>query len=359
MAKVASSSDDDLPTVVVPVPKKPILTKPPMTSSLDPAYLRRRAEISAQEQAFTLKSGRKLAYFVEGSTEGPDPVVVCLSCMSQSKELWIFDKPLAGVTLVAIDRMNHGNSSPNDKGRGELFSESVPEILELLDGLKVDKFFLCGWSMGATHAMMVAAAAPGRALGCAMLSGLCDSFHPAVTKKERRELDPGFGIFTSLSRPGCFGALSRAVVRMVSASMYVGPDKSKDFGMADFYKYCKSKDCGGDARTWAAMDEDPFFVSKVLDAWAHGGQCKRNAYYEWQTLFKPFCFDSSSVKCPTFIYHERKGETPIGHANQNHKRIEGSELIIMEEHGHVTIGLEAEKIIRALVDGKSVQGSYH
>ena len=41
-----------------------------------------------------------------------------------------------------------------------------------------------------------------------------------------------------------------------------------------------------------------------------------------------------------------------------HRLIEGSTLTIFDEHGHVSIGLEAQKIILALVQGKSVPANY-
>ena len=41
-------------------------------------------------------------------------------------------------------------------------------------------------------------------------------------------------------------------------------------------------------------------------------------------------------------------------AEGNFALIKGAELIIMPEHGHSSILLEAEKIILALVQGKSV-----
>ena len=65
--------------------------------------------------------------------------------------------------------------------------------------------------------------------------------------------------------------------------------------------------------------------------------------------------DPAAVRCPTFIYHGVKdAETPPVNAEHLHQLIEGSELVMLPETGHVTILLRAEAIILALVQKKAM-----
>ena len=161
-----------------PVFKKNISKMSPPLTAFDPGYLQRKAAVS--DQLFTLKNGKQLSFFTEGSVE--DKAVVCLPSAGFGKSCFIPRETIPGVFLIAIDTMGHGNSSPIDKPIN--FEESVLEVQELLDGLNVNKFYLLGWSRGGVHAMQISAALPGRVLGCAVISSPCDLCHPGLSKKK-------------------------------------------------------------------------------------------------------------------------------------------------------------------------------
>jgi len=142
--------------------------------------------------------------------------------------------------------------------------------------------------------------------------------------------------------------------------MYYHPDKTKDFGFAGHmsggFKYYKSKETGGAPD---AIEQDHFFVTKLLDAELHGSNTKYSLLYEMQGLYRPWSFDVGKLQCPCFLYHGQKEEVPLSNAKRNHELINGSELIVMHEHGHCSIMMEFENIVAGLVDGRGVQGSYH
>ena len=70
-------------------------------------------------------------------------------------------------------------------------------------------------------------------------------------------------------------------------------------------------------------------------------------------------FDPAAIKCPTFIYQGKKdAETPVAAAEHLHSIIAGSELVVMEGHGHTTIMMEAPGIIQALVEGRRATQVY-
>ena len=140
----------------------------------------------------------------------------------------------------------------------------------------------------------------------------------------------------------------------------ITPDKTKDFGLAGHslggYKYYISKETGGAPKE---MQKDLFFVTKILDSELHGSNSKMGLLYEMMGLFGEWSFDLAAIKCPTFIYNGEKEETPLPHAKMFNKLIPNSELIIFPEHGHVSEMMEFEKIVVGLVQGKSVESSYH
>ena len=355
MSKVAPDGPDEpLSTFTKPVP-----TTPPLTG-FDPAYLARKKEVG--ENILELKDGRQLAYFTEGDPS--DPAVLCLHSLGQSKTEWLFPKPLAGVFLIAVDRQGHGSSSPyppgNPVSNPRKFSDDVHEYVELLNALKVDKFYVTGSSMGATWAIIIAAALPDRVLGCAPISAMANPRHPSVAKKERGSLcGDGGTAALSMGESGCAGGMLRAAMN----SYFKVKDTSKDPGFASKYiSYFKYGDAKGKKHgPFDAMDSDPYFVSALLDSYLHGVNTNHCGVHELIRIFgkQGWGYDAATIACPTFIYHGRKdAEVPLACSEFHHKLIKGSQLVMVPEtspySGHTTIMLKAEEIILALVQKKSI-----
>ena len=342
MAKV-----DGMPGPLVgPTFKKPVPMNPPLTA-FDPAYLKRKAELP--EQIFRLKNGKQFSYFSEGNSE--DKVVVFFPGAGIGKWMFVPREPIPGVFLVVIDNMGHGNSSPLEKI--PVFSEDVEEIKELLDELKIDKFYVAGHSCGGIHASQVAVGMADRVLGCAMIGSPCDVCHPSLSKAEAKKLDKESG--RSINSQGCFGGC----IRSMMSGVYYFPDKTKDFGFAGHsyggYGYYKGKATGGAP---LEMDSDHFFISKMLDGELHGTNTKNGLLLEMQGIFSPWSFDVADIKCPTFIYNEGQGEVHPDMARRNYELIPNSQLCIFKMHGHCSIVMECEKIIVGLVEGKLIESSY-
>ena len=59
--------------------------------------------------------------------------------------LWT-EAPVPGVRMLWVNQFGHGRSSP--LVAPVVFAERVPEIVELLDALGVDKFYSLGHSCG-------------------------------------------------------------------------------------------------------------------------------------------------------------------------------------------------------------------
>ena len=201
-----------------PAFKKPVPMTPPLTT-WDPAFLKRKAELP--EQIFTLKSGRFLGYYAEGKPE--DPAVLCFASAGFNVSSLIPKEPVPGAFMVYVNQMGHGGSSPLESK--VVFSERVPEILELADGLKIEKFHVSGHSCGGVLASQIAAAYPERVLGLAIISSPGNMYHSSISKKERKEIDKAGA--ANLDMSGCMGVLFR---KLALDGNYYYADKSKDFG---------------------------------------------------------------------------------------------------------------------------------
>ena len=146
--------------------------------------------------------------------------------------------------------------------------------------------------------------------------------------------------------------------------------KDQDFGFQQLYVDSQRKGDGGSEETWAAMDKDPFFVSKNLYCVLHGCNAKTTPLGDIWRLFGKWDYDCADFAGPCFIYNGDPETTPATMAEQIHRSIPQvlarkvdeikkltksnfqSKLLIMTGHGHTTIMMEAANIIQALISGK-------
>ena len=347
MARVAPEAPRDLSAA--PALKKPLGGRggAPLLTAYDPAYLQRKVALG--EQICQTKSGKRVGYFTEGNPS--DPALLLLHPLTNSKWYGVFPKPIPGVYLISPDRLGNGDSSPIDSSI--TWGEMVAPMIELLDELKVDKFYVAGHSYGAAMAIQVAAALPDRVLGCAAVSAPAIGYYEgATTHLPKADRTPG--LIFALSQPGCWGGFSRWLLGMVFKAQYFA-DKTKDPGFKASYGRMQQSACGGTVQAWERMDKDPFLMTKLCDGPLHGCNQPLTARHELQCLHAPagFTYDPKSIKCQTFIYNGEKEFTALSHGQWYNKVIPGSQLIASKEHGHASIVLEVYEILLALVQGKA------
>jgi pimeloyl-ACP methyl ester carboxylesterase len=134
------------------------------------------------------------------------------------------------------------------------------------------------------------------------------------------------------------------------------PDKNKDFGFASKYAVYRGEDVGGTERSWSTMDKDSFFITRMMDSHLNGANTKGQFVWELMTVARPegAPYDVTLIKCPVFIYQGLKEAVTLKPSAEIYGRIiPGSKIIWYDDHGHVTICMEMEKIIRALVKGEA------
>ena len=136
--------------------------------------------------------------------------------------------------------------------------------------------------------------------------------------------------------------------------------KDRDFGFAGLYKDSMRKSDGGVERTWSAMDKNPFFVAVQLYSTLHGSVDTLTPLGDIWRAHAPWDVDVAGYTGPTFVYNGGANDiTKVEMAEQAHRAMPGSELVVMEGHGHTTIMMEAPGIIQALVEGRRATQVYN
>jgi pimeloyl-ACP methyl ester carboxylesterase len=256
--------------------------------------------------------------------------------------------------------MGHGKSSSTPVD-GYPFDELVPELLELVDTVYKEskippekKFFVVGHSMGACCAIEMAACPEvrDRIEAIAPMSGPCDFWNPSMTKQDRKATGTMAFLYNS-QKKGCCGAINRWMLKKMSSMALSKPNK--DYGMAAYYMN-KEQQRQGAKPSWDAIDNNPFYATLCLDTVIPGCVTVHDGVNEFRrAMGAPWSYDPREVKVPCFIYNGNPEETTVKNAESNHKMIQGSELIVMEGHGHMSILMESGRIIQALVKKEKVE----
>ncbi len=141
-------------------------------------------------------------------------------------------------------------------------------------------------------------------------------------------------------------------------------DRTSDPGMAAIYTQLLQERDGGDERSFAAMDHDPFFVSAVMDARLYGAHTPHSMMNEFRRVVEEWsAHDPAAVQCPVFLYHgtlDGGRLTRVG-SEEALSRVVGkhARTVRMEEHGQTTILLEVHNVAYNMVRGHKATSSYH
>jgi pimeloyl-ACP methyl ester carboxylesterase len=239
----------------------------------------------------------------------------------------------AGVRLVAFDRAGYGRSDVAEPHRIG-YRQFVPDVIELLDHLAVDRAVLVGWSGGGPHALAVAAMAPDRVAGVGLTSsGLLNASDPARDAM-RKGAPPGWP----------------EIIEEIDADPVAGRDLARS--------RCQ----------WLIDDPlDPVrltdrFVPEVLSApgmreameimFAEAGRPGIEGYVDdYVTQFAAEVgFDVSGLQVPVAIwYGERDRNVPPEVSRSTGEQIPGCTVIGCPECGHFTMLAHWPEILERLL----------
>lgn len=352
-------------------------------ASWDTEFLSHKRKLT--HLAHTCTSGNEYSFWIDGDDGGKVPLpmeskpntkdVFCFHDVSMSKSIFInHENTLGGIRLISMDRLGHGDSAPEPERGPMLFDYGVADILEIIDHIvgTESKVYLFGHGTGGVWAMQVAVALKSRCLGVAAIASPLNPFHPQCRQKDRRSLVPKHMINMRKGPKFLPDARKRASSKscsriLLDASKRVFRDKLKDPGFAQFYKAVMKGNSpdedGGDERSFAAMDHDQFFVSKVFDAYLNGAHTPYTILNELRRCIEPWHYDPSQIACPLYLYHGANDKRMLMQSGcaQALSRIVGkhARCQLMREHGHISIMLEFRKILQGLTAGRIVDSSFH
>ena len=128
-------------------------------------------------QTITLRDGRTLG-FAEYGDDGSDKTIIYFNGSGGSRLEYPTDKLILselGLRFVATDRPGHGLSSPQPERK---LLDWPADISELANHLRVERFYVMGWSAGGPHALACAYKLPERVIAGAIISGLAPVDRP-------------------------------------------------------------------------------------------------------------------------------------------------------------------------------------
>jgi len=253
-----------------------------------PDYLAAKARVSVQH--VMLDSGMKISYFTDGDKSGTP--MLCLHGGGESKWMWLQKKPIDGVYMIAIDRPGYGDSdAPQMKVMKYTFEHILKDMGEFMDKLGIDKFVVCGFSIGTSWAQQLAVVYPQRVRSLVLFGTMADTGHPDCSKQMASQIGKPPKIMDP--NGGCLGFVLRG-----SFSAPV-----KDYQKYDFT--APTKDDSKDPRCaprWREWIQDPFWVQMKVDD--HLGFNRSDALLgdAYRTLFKAWPHDVKKIACPVHAF---------------------------------------------------------
>jgi pimeloyl-ACP methyl ester carboxylesterase len=174
-------------------------------------------------EAVTLADGRALSYVRTGAETGPVVVVLDGPC---SRGLGRAAAPTArelGISLLVPDRPGALGSTPQ---RGRRIAGWPADHLALLDALGVEHAGILAQSGGTPYGIAVAAAAPERTTGLALLGALAPLSDPGARREAGKQLRTG--AFLARRLPFVLRAgLSRAAKRLPDSAIALLPEHER------------------------------------------------------------------------------------------------------------------------------------
>lgn len=127
-----------------------------------------------------LQDGRELAYELYGDADGR-PLVFNHGGGDSRLARHPDDRLTieAGVRLITVDRPGYGGSTARP---GRTILNWVPDVVELVDHLEIERFAVAGWSAGGPHALAVAHELGDRISNVVLASSIGPLNVPGVTK---------------------------------------------------------------------------------------------------------------------------------------------------------------------------------
>ncbi|HSG14897.1 MAG TPA: alpha/beta hydrolase [Anaerolineae bacterium] len=235
-----------------------------------------------------------------------------------------------GVRIIVIDRPGHGLS---DYQPGRQLLDWPRDIEQLADHLRINKFYVLGWSAGGPHALACAYKLPDRVLAGAVAAGMAPANGSRWTKAfpiagrafgfAARYLPGLIRLFRRMARRALLGDGEVARQRLLSAFS----TEEREF--------------------MVASGNIDMFYDDVREGYRRGWQ---GAARDDMIIFGDWGFDIADINVRIDVWHGDADKNIPPEASQHlHRRIPNSRATFLPGEGHMFLLSRWPDVIQALV----------
>jgi pimeloyl-ACP methyl ester carboxylesterase len=276
------------------------------------------------------EDGRVIAVEVVGDQDAT-PVLVCHGLAdSRLAAQWL--RPAAqelGLRLIAPDRPGIGGSDPRRLSQVADWAEDAAVVL---DALHIDSAAVLGGSGGGPFAAACAARMPGRVRSLMLVAALGQPDWPI------RGMAPAEQLSLTLAR---------------HAPEFAGWSLDRLAALARrrpqaFLRLAATAQPDADIRALQDPGMRESFLTSYIEAFRRGSF---GVAQDLRVLTRPWGFDVSSVKAPTWVVHGDADTTvPVQHARLYAEAIPGAQLQIYPGDGHFSILSRPQEVLAPLAE---------
>lgn len=283
---------------------------------------------SRRDQSMTLRDGRRLGFAEYGSPHGR-PVLLIHNMIGSRMQLPTSEQNLIAqnIRLIVPDRPGFGLSTLTQHKSMQAWSQ---DIVELVDHLRIGRFYLVGSSLGAVYGLGLARHIPERIDRFAMVSCIPEISHPKLA----RELMPSTRRLLFLARhaPAALDFILKSIIRK-------GPDAYLDKLVCDLPEVDMQ------------LYRDPAFHRMMVCAVAESlRQGSSSLLQDIQIMNSPWGIHPESITVPVHCWHGGDDALAPHHLIKDFaEKIQQSQFNLLEDETHWLLFRQWNTIIARLI----------
>jgi len=285
-------------------------------------------ETDRTNQQIRLKDGRLLGYAEYGKPDGQP--VFCFHGFPGSRLDWTYFRDAykvedLNIRIIVADRPGMGLS---DFQRGRRMLDWPDDVIELADGLKLDRFAVLGISGGGPYAAACVYKIPERLTKTAIVSGMGPADAPGSTEG------------TAWTFPGKNSLMRRLILALTAMGIKKKPERIES-QMIEGLK-------GPDKILFL---ENPTLAKRITESWQAALQSGITGTNHEAVLYKcPWEFQLQDIKAEVYLWHGDKDDNvPISVGRYLADNVPHCHANFIENEGHFSLAYHnMEKILNTI-----------
>jgi pimeloyl-ACP methyl ester carboxylesterase len=281
-----------------------------------------------RDGSILLADGRTLAFTDAGATDG-SPIFYCHGAPGGRLDVaWMGDAfAAAGVRVISVDRPGYGGSSPSPR---RSMADWPADVAALADHLDLDRFAVIGLSSGGPYVAACAALLGDRVVVAAAIAGLTDMGWSGAYDAFPDDDEKAIMLIgdEDAARVWCEDRYGADGERFFEAPMELSPPDTALFG-------------------------DDAFMAGVMPTFAEAFRQGVAGYAQDLTVQgRPWPFEVAGITCPYQVHHGAQDTlVPVAHAHHTAEIVAGSTLVVLPDHGHISMITQIPQIAGGLPRG--------